>query len=265
RAVRLECRACGADRPRGYLAGRLHNAGLCPSPYHPRPGASTSPLPFRNDGQLARRFLPLMRLTSRRRELCAVSRRCTASPAAKCLRESRQVAKADTERDGIQLECWIGQHRLHQLPEYRFPNRTERRTFRFQPALHASLAHRQASRHDGTFGTYTRCQERAGSLRQQGQGIGAALVRRGLDLLESLAEPIVIVRGDLRYYGRFGFEPSATVAIEPPFGVAGDHYLVKRLRTYDPSYRGVVRYPSTFTSVGYPVEWSENPDPGRDG
>jgi putative acetyltransferase len=100
---------------------------------------------------------------------------------------------------------------------------------------------------------------------RQRQGIGAALVRRGLDLLESQGEPLVIVRGDLQYYGRFGFEPSAAFGIEPPFRVAEDHYLVKRLRTYDPSYRGVVRYPSTFASVGYPVEWSETPDLDRDG
>jgi hypothetical protein len=40
-----------------------------------------------------------------------------AAAAAKCLRESRQVAKADTARDGIQLECWIGWERLDESPE----------------------------------------------------------------------------------------------------------------------------------------------------
>jgi hypothetical protein len=71
------------------------------------PGASTGPPPFRHDGQLARRFGPLMRLASRRRELCGVSRRCTASPAAKWLRESRQVAEADTERDRYSTACGL--------------------------------------------------------------------------------------------------------------------------------------------------------------
>src|SRR5262249_14205864 len=35
-----------------------------------------------------------MCLAARGSELCAVSRRCIASPAAKCLREGRQIAKA---------------------------------------------------------------------------------------------------------------------------------------------------------------------------
>src|SRR5262245_45695248 len=113
----------------------------------------------------ARRCVALMYLAARPSELCAVSRRCTSGPATECLREGRQIAKAHAVGDSVQLECRIGEQRLDEFPEDRFPDRTERRPFGFQPALHAALAHRQASRHDATFGTHTRCQERAGRLR----------------------------------------------------------------------------------------------------
>jgi len=88
----------------------------------------------------------------------------SSGPATKCLRESGQVSKAETEGDGTQLEFWIRQRRLDQFPEDRFPNGSESRTFGFRPALHASRAHPQAPRHDGTFRTHTRSQECAGGL-----------------------------------------------------------------------------------------------------
>src|SRR5262249_26785648 len=105
------------------------------------PGVSTSPPPLRNDGQLARRFVPLIRLAPRPRELCAVSRWCTSSPATECLREGRQITKAHAVGDSIQLECRIGEQRLDEFPEHGFLNPTERRPFAFKSALHASLAH----------------------------------------------------------------------------------------------------------------------------
>lgn len=91
----------------------------------------------------------------------------------------------------------------------------------------------------------------------QGRGIGTALVRQGIERLEARGEPVMIVRGDLQYYGRFGFRPAADLDIIAPFAVARDHYLAKPLRAYEPSYRGVVRYPAPFGAVGYPIEWTD--------
>src|SRR5262249_41891816 len=89
----------------------------------------------------ARRFGPLLSLTTRSSELCAVSRRCTSGPATKCLREGRQIAKAHAVGDSVQLECRIGEQRLDEFPEHRFLNRTERRPFGFKSALETSLAY----------------------------------------------------------------------------------------------------------------------------
>ena len=81
-----------------------------------------------------------MRLAARPSELCAVSRRCTSSPAPKCLREGRKIAEAYAVGDSVQLESRIGEQHLDEFPEDRFVNGTERRPFTFKSALHASLA-----------------------------------------------------------------------------------------------------------------------------
>ena len=91
---------------------------------------------------------------------------------------------------------------------------------------------------------------------KQRRGVGSALVEHGTALLESLSEPLVVVRGDFAYYGQFGFQPSVKVGIRPAFRVAADHYLAKILPGYSTDYRGIVRYPATFRAVGYEAEWN---------
>jgi putative acetyltransferase len=93
-------------------------------------------------------------------------------------------------------------------------------------------------------------------LQKQGRGVGSALVQRGIGFLESLSEPLVVVRGDFAYYGQFGFQPSLEVGIHAPFPVTADHYLAKTLPVYTTDYRGIVRYPATFRAVGYKAEWN---------
>jgi putative acetyltransferase len=84
----------------------------------------------------------------------------------------------------------------------------------------------------------------------QNRGIGSALMRRAIAYYEYQQQSLLVLRGDLRYYERFGFTPSIESAVHPPFESSSDHYLVRRLAAYDASYRGTTRYPSTFTSVG---------------
>jgi putative acetyltransferase len=43
----------------------------------------------------------------------------------------------------------------------------------------------------------------------QRRGVGSALVRAGLDACRRASQRVVVVLGDPRYYGRFGFEPAA--------------------------------------------------------
>jgi putative acetyltransferase len=97
---------------------------------------------------------------------------------------------------------------------------------------------------------------------RQRRGVGSALVLHGIGLLESLSEPLIVVRGDFAYYSRFGFRPSIEVGIHASFPVTADHYLAKTLPVYTTDYRGIVRYPATFRAVGYKAE-SSRPREGR--
>lgn len=50
----------------------------------------------------------------------------------------------------------------------------------------------------------------------QGRGVGAALVEDGLRRLKELSVDVVLVYGDPKYYGRFGFHADAAAVFEPP-------------------------------------------------
>jgi putative acetyltransferase len=90
----------------------------------------------------------------------------------------------------------------------------------------------------------------------QRRGIGSRLLLHTIARYDDWKYPLLVLRGELEYYGRFGFVPSVEIDIHPPFVIATDRYLARRLSTYDPTFRGTVRYPSTFASVGYPSQWS---------
>jgi putative acetyltransferase len=50
----------------------------------------------------------------------------------------------------------------------------------------------------------------------QRQGHGAALVRASLDGVRALGEPLLLVEGNPRYYGRFGFVRADELGLLPP-------------------------------------------------
>lgn len=50
-----------------------------------------------------------------------------------------------------------------------------------------------------------------------GSGIGNALVTHGLDLLAAEKTDVVLVYGDPKYYGRFGFVTEAAENFQPPY------------------------------------------------
>jgi putative acetyltransferase len=50
----------------------------------------------------------------------------------------------------------------------------------------------------------------------QGQGHGSALVRASLDAVRERGEPLLLVEGSPRYYGRFGFVRADEVGLLPP-------------------------------------------------
>jgi putative acetyltransferase len=83
----------------------------------------------------------------------------------------------------------------------------------------------------------------------QRQGIGSALVRAALAAARARPEPLVVVLGHPSYYPRFGFEPARGLGVEPPFPVRGEAFMALALPAYDPSCRGIVRYPPAFDGV----------------
>lgn len=79
----------------------------------------------------------------------------------------------------------------------------------------------------------------------QRRGIGAALVRRGLDRCRGRGIAVVVVLGHPSYYTRFGFSAAAASAFEAPF--SGDAFMALSLtpQTTLP-LRATVRYARAF-------------------
>jgi putative acetyltransferase len=80
----------------------------------------------------------------------------------------------------------------------------------------------------------------------QKQGIGSALVRRGLELCREQGHRIVVVLGHPHFYPRFGFSAKLASALASPFG-GGDSWMALELvpRALD-HVSGQVVYPAPF-------------------
>ena len=85
----------------------------------------------------------------------------------------------------------------------------------------------------------------------QGQGVGSALVRRGLELLHDRRCPFVVVVGHPSYYPRFGFEPASRRGLtsQRP-GMPDDAFMAIVLdERAMAGVAGVARYRGEFDSV----------------
>lgn len=84
----------------------------------------------------------------------------------------------------------------------------------------------------------------------QKQGIGSALVRRGLEECKRLGYAIVIVLGHPAYYPRFGFAPELAKSLQCPFGDCGNAWMALELipGALD-RVHGKVIYPRVFDGV----------------
>jgi putative acetyltransferase len=82
---------------------------------------------------------------------------------------------------------------------------------------------------------------------RQNQGIGSALVRRGLDEARALGFRAVIVQGHPAFYPRFGFEAARASGLTSPFDSGNDAFMVLALQpgALD-QLKGEVRYPREF-------------------
>jgi putative acetyltransferase len=81
-----------------------------------------------------------------------------------------------------------------------------------------------------------------------GRGIGGVLVRDALRRAASAGEELVVVEGDPRYYGRFGFRHGAPLGVELPLPdwAPSEAGQVWTPDATDPAVSGTVVYPSPF-------------------
>ena len=85
---------------------------------------------------------------------------------------------------------------------------------------------------------------------RQRQGIGSALVRRGLDGARVGGHRIVIVVGHPDYYPRFGFTPAVDHGLQAPFPVPDEAFMALALVPDGlDGVVGVVRYPPVFDEM----------------
>ncbi len=82
---------------------------------------------------------------------------------------------------------------------------------------------------------------------RQGQGVGSALIRRGLQLLAGRGVPLVFLEGAPGYYPRFGFEPGGDHGFrKPSLRIPDAAFQVVRLPAYEPWMTGTLVYAQPF-------------------
>lgn len=84
----------------------------------------------------------------------------------------------------------------------------------------------------------------------QGDGIGSALVREGLDRAREQGYESVLLHGSPAYYGRFGFERADRYGLENPFDLPDEDFqaLERRSGALDGA-TGPVSYPGPFEQL----------------
>jgi putative acetyltransferase len=85
----------------------------------------------------------------------------------------------------------------------------------------------------------------------QRQGIGSALMEETIRLADERGEPLLLIEGNPKYYGRFGFGRADAQGIEPPPEAHGaQFFMVRPLAAYDSTLNGRAVYPpETFGAV----------------
>jgi putative acetyltransferase len=85
---------------------------------------------------------------------------------------------------------------------------------------------------------------------RQRQGIGSALVRRGLDECKELGFVAVVVLGHAEYYPRFGFVPSTRFGIDCEYDVPADVFMAIELQSGSlQDATGTIKYHPAFRNV----------------
>ena len=84
----------------------------------------------------------------------------------------------------------------------------------------------------------------------QHQGIGCALIEKGLSLCQEMGYGTCVVLGHPDYYPKFGFEPSAKFNIKCEYDVPEDVFMVIELAPdYLNNMKGVIYFHPEFAGV----------------
>jgi putative acetyltransferase len=81
---------------------------------------------------------------------------------------------------------------------------------------------------------------------RQRHGVGGALMHAAIELATERGEPLLCLLGHASYYPRFGFEPARSIGIEAPRPWPDANWMALRLPAWDPSVRGIARFPEAF-------------------
>ncbi|MEV2242315.1 N-acetyltransferase [Micromonospora sp. NPDC049891] len=82
---------------------------------------------------------------------------------------------------------------------------------------------------------------------RQRRGVGAALVRHGLRLLDARGVPAVFLEGDPGYYARLGFAAAGDLGFRrPSLRIPAPAFQVATLSGYEPWMTGTFVYSATF-------------------
>jgi putative acetyltransferase len=84
----------------------------------------------------------------------------------------------------------------------------------------------------------------------QGQGIGSELVRSGIDACRARRVPFLVVLGNPRYYGRFGFETASDRNLANEYGADAAFMVQELILGSLPASGGLVRYAPEFNELG---------------
>ena len=86
----------------------------------------------------------------------------------------------------------------------------------------------------------------------QRQGIGTELMEETVRIAEERGEPLLLIEGSPKYYGRFGFTRADEHGIEmPPESHGAQFFMIRKLATYDPGITGRAVYPAETFLLGY--------------
>lgn len=88
---------------------------------------------------------------------------------------------------------------------------------------------------------------------RQGHGIGGELLRAAIAFATARNQPILCLLGHAAYYPRFGFEPARVLGVEPPKAWPDASWMALRLPAWDPTLRGIARFPPAFPDASQAI------------